>query len=443
MDSTKQTEVGTDLKSLLLYPVYNWKKLLLSALAIAVLCSAFIGIKEYKRAEAQELYADEAMEEYLHKKQALETRLDLLEKDIENQHDYLAESVLLQIDPFEAWCARYRFYVDTDYKIMPAMAEQEPNQAPAIAAAVSDSLESRESKMRIAQAMDLDVRYADELYRVSAESGNVVSVEVIADTEEKALAVMDLVKEELKTHEADIRSRFGNFETIPTLDACNVEVNTELLAYKNNMDHALTENRNSVIRLQDELSLLSRPGGAEHRVERKIVMILVAAPILCYVFYCFRFLIGDRLHNSGTLNEYWHVNTLGVLPPDRKYCRLVRWVRKLEHRADLHNTGAYALTALNIRKNCGEKTELLVTGGATEAVCRSVTEKLQEKLPELKLQYCGSFLTSEEGAEALETCEGVILIEQCDVSENSRISQEIQQLHDLEKTLIGCIVIDL
>ena len=47
-----------------------------------------------------------------------------------------------------------------------------------------------------------------------------------------------------------------------------------------------------------------------------------------------------------------------------------------------------------------------------------------------------------ETVRELPLCDGVILVEQCETSKDSAIETEIEKIHDLKKSVVGCVVIE-
>lgn len=449
MNSSMQENKVINVKSLILYPFYNWKRILISAFLIFLLGCILLSLTYYRAYCAKKMGIvkhDKAfleMQEYLDKKEYLESRFEFLEDTIDSQQDYLKQSVLIQIDPYKAWRAEYSFYVDTNYKIMPEMVYQDPDKTPVIVNTLSNFLKSDDLKLKIGEALNIDSLQVDELYQVTTGSKNSVLVRATADTETRVSTIMDLVKEELSKEEKRFYNSFGKFSVIPTLDSCYMTVDQNLLNYQNTLFSSLKENQKEMVTIKGEMEKLSEPSDTFHQTVKKVFFVMVVSLILPYGFYCVKFVCSDRVYDSERLEWQWQIKVLGILALNHKHNALENWVSRLDGRADIHDVNAYAVTARNIFNCSGDKKNLLVAGDAPEEVCQLVRSKLQENLPEVKLNYFGSFLNNAESASALGKCEGVVLIEQCGVSKGTNICNEIKQIQDLGKDLVGCVVVDL
>ena len=447
MDSMDQNERTIKAKNLFLYPVYYWRSVLAAFLCIVLLGGIFVGVQVYREERADKLNvdtsADAAFKKYQEKKDQLNADLERLEKKESIQKDYMDHSIRFQIDPYKTWHAKYSVYIDTEYKIMPEMTYQDPDKTPVITGVLCDLLEGSDVKKKIASSQELDAPQVTELYNVYSEKDNQLVIEVLGDTESRVTEILDLLKVELDKNATLLHDKFGSFSLQKILESCGEEVNSELAEEQEILFSDNQKIQNEIRELRNELENLSAPVVESPETVGKLVIIVALALVLSYGFYCVKFLCSGCFYEKEELQYYWKMNTLGIVPTEKKYGKLEKWARKLEDRVMLQNSEACALAAANILNYCGDKKSLLVVGDAPEAVCRTVTEELQKNLPDVKLQYSGNLLTCAASAAALGKCDGAILIEQCGSSKISHITQEVSYISDIQKPLLGCVVVDL
>lgn len=98
--------------------------------------------------------------------------------------------------------------------------------------------------------------------------------------------------------------------------------------------------------------------------------------------------------------------------------------------------------AVNVKNYCGDAKTLLVTGGGDEQLIGKLVEILQSKLPEIKLECCGSLLRDAKALQVLPECDGVLLVEKCGDSYYTHVARAVELVKDAKKLLVGCIIQD-
>ena len=113
------------------------------------------------------------------------------------------------------------------------------------------------------------------------------------------------------------------------------------------------------------------------------------------------------------------------------------FLRKAEGRATEDTGAALTLAAADIRLRCGEIRKLLITGGADAS---GLAQALQAQMPNLQITV-GDILTDPAALEGLQSCDAVVLAEQCGLSTYSAVELRRELAADYEKQLLGCVLI--
>ena len=132
MDSYQNYEQEIDLKDLMFAVLRRWRPIILIAIIFALLLGGFKAVRglgqmkdaEYVASKQQEY--DNSMDQYEMSKERLEKEIENIKASLESQNDYMENSVLMNINPYDEYTTAVSFYVATDYQIMPGMAYQNP-----------------------------------------------------------------------------------------------------------------------------------------------------------------------------------------------------------------------------------------------------------------------------------------------------------------------------
>ena len=163
-----------NLKNMLFFALYQWKKMLVGAVIFAIALGCFKGYTAWKTATDPELAAqyeqeyNAALSEYESKKSSLEKSVAEAQENVDKQSEYLENSVLMQMDYRNFYEAKLTLYISTDYQILPEMTYQNPDSSNLILASYAAALDNDQILMEVAEAMGLELKYMKELVEGSA-----------------------------------------------------------------------------------------------------------------------------------------------------------------------------------------------------------------------------------------------------------------------------------
>lgn len=444
-----------NLKDMLFAVLYQWKKMILWALILAVALGGFKLYKawteatdEAKVAQYEQEY-EVALDRYQQEKTRLEENIAKAEENIEKQNEYLENSVLMQMDSHEVYEARVSLYVSTDYQIMPEMVYQNPDKSRMILASYEAALTDNELMGEVADEMGMDTKYMKELVGVSGELDHILNISVHHATRTDAVKIMTLISNQLDAIQAQITESIGKHDLSIILNTVSSDINVEVADRQDEEKLRMEEYQTSLTDQQEQLSHMVEPRKTEISTEGAVktgvkfaVVGGISGVVLVILVSCLLFVLSDKVYNGNELKVRFGIKILGGVAPSRKCCKVDRWLKRKEDRVTSNDEQVYELIAANIRNYSSGQTKLLVTGDAGVKPCEDLVSRVQEMLPGIQLTCCGSLLKDAESVSSLTGCDGVILVEQCRVSGYAHVAQEIERVLDAKKKLLGCVIVE-
>ena len=84
----------------------------------------------------------------------------------------------------------------------------------------------------------------------------------------------------------------------------------------------------------------------------------------------------------------------------------------------------------------------MVAGTADVKLISALESGLKSRLTGVKLIHGGNLLRDGQSLRQLPDCDGVVLVEQCSRSAYGDVMQEIENVKDLQKAIVGCVVFE-
>ena len=245
MDNYKaeNQEQEIDLVSLFFAVAHRYKQMAAAAVICAVLFGGFGVVKgmlnqraideaiangeEVPRTSAEQQY-EEDMVEYReaqtkhdtdvtsYKQQLNQNEADQVRAqfDIDNAQEYIDKSVRQKLDPYNVYTSETRFYITTDYKIMPGMDYQNPDYTSAVLSAYNSLLTSHESIITIADQFSMEERYMRELISVSVDNATrLLTITTYGEDADEASRIMDLMLKRMEAVRENIEMTVGGHNT--------------------------------------------------------------------------------------------------------------------------------------------------------------------------------------------------------------------------------------
>lgn len=444
------------LKDLFFSVLNQWKKLLVTAVILAVALGGFQGYRAWRGAnnpetlaQYQEEYETE-LEAYEQEREALERSIEDLEQIIESQNKYMEESALMQMDYHNIYEASVSLYFTTDYQIMPQMFYQDVDNTKTIVALYKTALESNGIIDAVAQEVGMETKYLNELVTITKDSDYVLQISVIHDDKDIATEIMELILANLADTQTQITDTVGEHTMSEVLRTVAPAVQAEMAEKQNAEKSQLEEYMTDYSKKVEALDALSEApemtvsnGNALKSAIKWACVGGVAGVMVCAVIICLLFLLGGTVYSGEEMQLRLRVKVLGsVLGSGKRPDAITRWIKRLEGRLESNSEANLEMITTNIRSYADGAKTLLITGDANEKEIVELAESLQKKLDGVNLTACGSLLRSADALRQLNSCDGVLLVEACGKSKYKNIIREMERVGDAKKPLVGCVTLD-
>lgn len=167
----------------------------------------------------------------------------------------------------------------------------------------------------------------------------------------------------------------------------------------------------------------------------------VLGAFMAVFFVCVAFLMTDGIYAAKDLRNRYKLRVLGALPA-KKVGGIDASLRKMEGRALEENDKAYSLIGANIRSFMGDAKKILVAGCASDGAFNRVAEKLAAELGDCQVVKGGNLLEDAAALAKLSEADAVVFVEECKVSKYSQVELELEKAKDLQKEVLGCVVLE-
>lgn len=383
--------------------------------------------------------------------------------NIENAQEYIENSVLNNIDPYNVCIAQADLYVTTDYKILPNMDYQNPDYTGSVLSAYSSLLTNYENISATAEKFGIEERYMRELITITSDGEtNLLTLSVRSDSEETANKILDAVLERMDGLSDAIESSIGHHDLNLLSRTNSVVVSTELRDQQQNTRDNLTALQNQLADLKAQndtlnqsiektnqdlasLSVPENPGNGNTSVKKFALIGFLVGIVLVSGIAVVKFLFVGLVHSAKDLKSTCNLPILGTLASNatKKATKLDAKLNKMEGRPDgSHDDETIRLIAATIASRAPEANRILVTGDLTAEKLSALTAALQatDTLRSRKLTSAESVLTSSTAVLEVNAADTVVLAADCSCSRYSSVNDQREQISRLGKSILGCVV---
>ncbi len=447
----------------------RWRMLLLCAIVFAVALGGYrtySGIKNLSDGAA----AEKALEanrlerrQYENKKEMLAEEIRQLELKESQANRYNENSLLMQLDPYNKDVAQLTFSVNAD---MAALAQDVPEswQIPTSV----DLKAEREDRivdqyLILANGISINElmagtdyaqigdQYLRELVYISKYAPGIVTFEAYTTKYVSGIDLAERLYEYCLAKQAAIAAIAGA-HTVELVDAGSVVridlslADAQMEAQKRPIDISL--------QLSDktkELAELEEPPALALMTSATAIMGSVKYGLLgAFVGLCIgavsAFLIetmGTNFKSGAAMAQALSSHYLGNLSIPQKKSGLDSWAERLLGE-DIFSTVAaedrLPLLAVNIKKEAGDKRNLLITGIHAQNELEKLRNDLQQHLGnEYQLLAAANLLVNRQAIQQLKDVEGAVMVEGAKTAQVERVMRTKQYLEEAECTLVGVV----
>lgn len=490
--TTYNHEEEIDLMQLAFSILHKYRQILMTVVICAVLAAgfglaknAYSSYAEGKAADSEDVAVaksaaqqkyDEEMLAYREEKTKHDTNVqqyqeELLENQqaiestkikIQNAQEYLDNSVLNTIDPYNVPVAQADLYVSTDYKILPGMDYQNVDYTDAVLKAYSSLITNSETMDKIAKTVGMEERYLQELVSVSGDSSTrLLTIRAYGADEATANKILDALLVRMEDVRPTIQSTVGSHSIAQLTRTSTVSVMTLLRDSQQQNRDDLTNLQNQVTTLeaadrvleqsiedeQQALEAMKLPEAPKEGTSMpKLIVLgaLLGAVLACGVVVV-RFLLDGMVYSASELNRSTGLPVLGALASDRtkKAGKLDAKLYQMEGRPDgSADAEMLCLMAQTIRSRAPEAKNILVTGDLPADQLEALAAALQatEPLRGQSVTAAESILKAAATVPHVVAADAIVLAADCTVTRTDAVREQNEKIVRLGKQILGCIV---
>lgn len=433
-------------KDLLFAALYQWRRILIAALAFAVLIGGIVGISQWRSASASpsEELVQEELAKYETQKLLLEKAVADAENLVESQEQYNTNSAIMALDPYNIYKATIELTVQTDYQILPEMSYQNPDYTGAFLHAYAVYLGGDQIIQTAAQAMNTENKYMRELitFTDGGSETRSLSISIIYTSAEGAQKILDIFLGSLGQAKEQICQSIGEHSVNVIASSVDECIDLTITEKQAAAQTRLEDLRVSLEDAQAQLSALQAPVfGTTASIRKALIFFILggiagAGLIACAAW--FTHIAGGKVYSARTLTNKTGLRILGCVPGKEHRNPVDRWLRKLEGRCLCKEQ--LSVVAAAVRSYCKDTKQLLIVGDCSPSDQELIAQAIQ--FSGVQVRVCGSLLRSAEAHDALRECDTVLLVEKCGCSRYHNVQQTIERISDQSKQLIGCILLE-
>lgn len=397
-------------------------------------------------------------EELLENQQAIEST----KIKIQNAQEYLDNSVLNTIDPYNVPVAQADLYVSTDYKILPGMDYQNVDYTDAVLKAYSSLITNSETMEKIAKTVGMEERYLRELVSVSGDSSTrLLTIRAYGADEATANKILDALLVRMEDVRPTIQSTVGSHSIAQLTRTSTVSVMTWLRDSQQQNRDDLTNLQNQVTTLEaadrvleqsiedeqqalEAMELPEKPKETGNSMKMVILGALLGGVLACGVVVV-KFLLDGMVYSASELNRSTGLPVLGALASDRtkKAGKLDAKLYQMEGRPDgSADAEMLCLMAQTIRSRAPEAKNILVTGDLPADQLEALAAALQatEPLRGQSVTAAESILKAAATVPHVVAADAIVLAADCTVTRTDAVREQNEKIVRLGKQILGCIV---
>lgn len=397
----------------------------------------------------------ECQEELLENQQVIEST----KIKIQNTQEYLDNSVLNTIDPYNVPVAQTDLYVSTDYKIMPEMDYQNVDLLKAYSSLITNS----ETMAKIAKTVGMEERYLRELVSVSGDSSTrLLTIRAYGADEATANKILDALLVRMEDVQPTIQSTVGSHSITQLTRTSTVSVMTWLRDNQQQNRDDLTNLQNQVTTLEaadrvleqsiedeqqalEAMKLPEKPKETGNSMAKMVILGALLGGVLACGVVVVRFLLDGMVYSASELNRSTGLPVLGALASDRtkKAGKLDAKLYQMEGRPDgSADAEMLCLMAQTIRSRAPEAKNILVTGDLPADQLEALAAALQatEPLRGQSVTAAESILKTAATVPHVVTADAIVLAADCTVTRTDAVREQNEKIVRLGKQILGCIV---
>ena len=394
---------------------------------------------------------------------------------------YYQESMKMKLDPSCVPTLRLQYIIDTHYEVTyPVIDKKDVTQD--IISVLAEKIKSEKVSNTVAEALgnQIEAAYVQELLTTSADNGNTGNdtfvINIIAENREDCETIAEIIKNTVNENLEAVRETCGafdislaseqSFETsnkdlMTAQQAAVTSLNTLKASVTNLISgmtedqkvyyYALLDNEKTInVSASDESSSneekleipeLTIPEMQYISMKYILVGIVLGAMVACG-WIAVKYLMSGKLRTSSDLSEGLGLPVIGNISGDN--VRIPGLFKKTYHRMTTEEQLDMVVSEISIAAEKEKMNNIFITSTAMTERSEKICEKLCEKLGENGVVCSGgiSVLYDAQQMKKMADADGVVFVEQIDISGVEEIAKEKELSMRTHVRVIGCVAVE-
>lgn len=485
-------EIKVDLIDLIKRCIEKWKFVLICMIIGGILFNGLGYIKSVKNAKAVEAQIKAQTEESNEEEKMLEIgeymqKLSEREKaEVESavssyreyQQEYVdglayyQNSVKMQLNPECVPTVRLQYMVDNHYEVVYPTIEKKDTTKD-IVNSFAGRIMSDDVNEAVAAALGMEenAAYTRELIDAKYTENSLLTITIVAENENDCDAIAEIVKSKINAEMASVRSVFGDFDLtlasetyFENADKDLITVQQQMMTSLNglktaisNLINGMTDDQKSYYYALLDNEEIITSGKDETDTTDAFVMPEMTVPEITYVnvkyivigfflgivvacgWMMFKYIVSGNLRMVRDVQEVFGIAVLGCITTKKhKVFKKPYDAFSEEEQVEMIVSGMQIVAEKEHMKS------FYVTGTATSTCCMEVCKKIQEAAMNrgITCKDGKSVIYDPKSAEEMAKTDGVVLVEQIDVSNYEEIAREKELSKKYHVPVVGCVVIE-
>ncbi len=437
-----------DIKALFFHILRKWKPLLAWGLIFAFLLGGWMAYSEYNTSVTVDTGSGYWMEyqQYQDQIATYEGHIAVTQAHLDTLQQYMDESILMRLDPRNAYRSKAVYYIDSGYQILPEYTYQNPDKTETLAWYYRRYLTNYTVYEEIATEIGMDTKYLIELVEVSLPNESTLYISVRHPSLEGSVQITDMIQEKIDGATKELSETIGTHTITLMEDSCGAYIDDSLKDIYKQTEEEMMELQDDLLKYAQELREIKEgPAPAELNIASAFVKWFIIGGVLGVVLvvaYLFlKAFTSNRVYDSAQLVSGFHAEVLGeVICSGDKLSPMARRINSLEGCLTENTEGNLEYIAEKIKRRCGDATNIVVCCDTESGVNHVVADKLAQYLPGIHLVPTGNLLKEAAALRALDECDAVVFVAERDASQNSVIKKVMKVLSSYNKELAGFIL---
>lgn len=411
------------LKDLLFAALYQWRKILVAAVAFALLLGGWkfaAGLPAKSTAFPQEPPANTQLRE-----------------QVQAQREYMQNAPLMTID------SRNGYRAVLTLGILPNLKTAASSQNTGYISAVLKTYETRIIDITVskefADLVGTESRYASELVSIATQSSGLTDGAIVITMRHSDEQIVEKMLQHIAQKLPDVTKelvRDGIYYSTVLSQTIFQKQDTELQTLQDNQQKHLAALEEQLIK--ETVSTASTPTGSMSvALKNGIIFAIIGGILGVFLVVCLfwaNHILSNRVYSARTLTAWTGLKVLGCVEGKQRKNPVDRWLRTLEGRSDASHL---EITAANVRNYSAREEKLLISADGTvpEALVNTIAAGAQT-------QVCGLLTQDVAALEALPGCSGVLFVLQCGHSRYHDVLRQLEMVKDQNKNILGCVLVD-